>query len=201
MADQEWTLKGIYYEVCRSNGHCPLNFGRDMVGGPCVNLATYQVTEGQIKGVDMKGALFMIHADGIGPRFVDLFPGQKGIAEIAVYIDENATDEQKKALEEFLSTHLQGALARKILGFKSVKIDIEKEGNNYVISNPYFKQTMIMAIGGDGENPIVIANPISRYLKDIKVYNGEWTYTDYGKKLEFHQASALVADFSFRGRR
>ena len=82
MTDQKWVLKGMYYECCRANGNCPLTFGRDMVDGPCANLAVYQVTEGQVQGVDMNGVVFLIHGDGIGPKFTDMFPGQKGIAEI-----------------------------------------------------------------------------------------------------------------------
>ncbi|MBN1380606.1 MAG: DUF1326 domain-containing protein [Deltaproteobacteria bacterium] len=198
--DQKWILKGNYYEVCRANGNCPLTFGRDMVDGPCANLATYRVTEGQIRGVDMKDAVFTIHADGIGPKFKDLFPGQKGIAEIAVYIDENATGEQKKILESFLSTHLSAAMARKILGIKFVDIEIKEENNKYIISNPHCRQEMTMAIGGDGKSPIVVQNPITRWTTNYRIYNGEWSFTDYGKKLAFHQTSGHVADFSFGGK-
>ncbi|MBN1653062.1 MAG: DUF1326 domain-containing protein [Deltaproteobacteria bacterium] len=199
MVDQPWVIKGTYYECCRANGNCPLTFGRDMVDGPCVNLATYQVTEGQIEGVDIKGAVYTIHADGIGPKFVDLFPGNKGIAEIAIYIDEKATSEQKKILEPFLSTRLTAVLSRKVLGVKFVNIKIEQESGKCVISNPYCKQTMTMTVGQDGKNPIVIENSITRFLKEVKVYNGEWSYADYGKNLRFHQTSGIVADFTFSG--
>ncbi|MBN1663163.1 MAG: DUF1326 domain-containing protein [Deltaproteobacteria bacterium] len=199
MADQKWALKGNYFEVCRANGNCPLTFGRDMVDGPCANLATYQITEGQIQGTDMTGVVFMIHGDGIGPKFTDLFPGQKGIAEIAIYIDEKASAEQKKILEPFLSTHLSAVMARKILGVKFVPIEIRDEPGRYIISNPYCRQQMTMTIGKDGKTPIIIENSVTRWTKNVKVYNGEWSFTDYGKKLEFHQTSGQVAEFSFRG--
>lgn len=199
MADQKWMLKGHYFEVCRANGNCPLTFGRDMVDGPCANLATYQVTDGQIEGVDMKGAVFMIHGDGIGPKFTDLFPGQKGIAEVAIYIDDKATSEQKKILEPFLSTHLSAAMARKNLGVKIVPIEMKEEPGKFIISNPYCQQVMTMTVGKDGKNPITIENSVSRWTKNVKVYNGDWSFTDYGKKLEFHQTSGQIADFSFGG--
>lgn len=200
MVDEKWTLQGNYFECCRANGNCPLTFGRDMADGPCANMATYQITEGQIQGIDMKGAIFTIHGDGIGPKFTDLFPGQKGIAEIAIYIDENATDEQKKILETFLSTHLSAVMARKILGIKFVPIEIRKEPGKYSITNPYCMQIMTMTIGKDGKNPIVIENAITRWTRNVKVYNSEWRFTDYGKKMEFHQTSGQVADFAFAGK-
>lgn len=199
MNDYKWSLQGTYYECCRANGNCPLTFGRDMIDGPCANLATYQVTEGQIEGVDIKGAVFTIHADGIGPKFADLFPGNKGIAEIAVYIDEKAKSEQKKILESFLSRRLSAALSRKVLGVKCVDIEIKHENARYIISNPYCRQIMTMTIGKDGKNPIVIENPITPFLSNFKVYNGEWSYADYSKNLQFHQTSGVVADFAFAG--
>jgi len=56
MASQKtWALKGVFYECCRKEGHCPLWFGRDLWEEPCVNLATYEIREGQIDGIDMKG--------------------------------------------------------------------------------------------------------------------------------------------------
>lgn len=199
MSDQKWILKGKYFECCRANGNCPLTFGRDMVDGPCANLATYHVTEGQIQGVDMKDIVFTIHADGIGPKFADLFPGKKGLAEIALYVCDHTTSEQKKILTSFLSTHLSATMARKILGLKFVKIEIKEEPGKYIISNPYCMQDMTMTIGKDGKNPIIIENAITRWTSNVKVYNSHWTYADYGKKLEFHQTSGQIADFTFTG--
>lgn len=199
MTDQKWTLKGKYFECCRSNGQCPLTFGRDLVDGPCTNLATYKVTEGQIQGVDMKGVIYTSHADGIGPKIADLTPKNKGIAEIAIYIGENASSEQKKILEPFLSTHLSALLSRKILGIKFVKIEIKEENGKYSIANTYCMQNMTMSVGGDRKTPIIIENSRNPFTSNVKVCTSQWSYTDYGKKLEFHQTSGQIADFTFSG--
>ena len=65
---QEWLLKGTFFECCRVlDGHCALWFGRDLPK-PCANLMTYQIKEGHIQGVDMKGIIILCHMDGIGPK-------------------------------------------------------------------------------------------------------------------------------------
>ena len=197
MTDQKWALKGIYFECCRANGQCPLTFGRDKVDGPCTNLATYKVTEGQIQGVDMKGVIYTTHADGIGPKITDFAPGKKGIAEIAIYIDDNATSEQKKILEVFLSTHLSAARSQKILGVKFVKIEIKEENGKYSIANPYCEQNLTLTVGGDQKTPVILENPRNPRHRNVKVCNSQWSYTDYGKKLEFYQASGQIADFFY----
>ena len=64
---KNWVLKGIFYECCRvEDGHCALWFGRDLPTA-CANMATYQITEGHIQNIDMKGVVVMLHQDGIGP--------------------------------------------------------------------------------------------------------------------------------------
>ena len=200
MTDQSWMLKGIFYECCRTNGHCPLWFGRDLTDDTCVNLATYEVTEGQIQGVDMKGVIFTYHGDGIGPKAADLAPGKKGIAECAVYISDNTSDEQKKILEPFLSTQLTVSRSRKFLGAKFVTIELTEENGVYHIVNPYCEQHMALTLGMDQKTPIQLENPRNPALSNVKICNTQnWKYTDYGKNIEYHMTSGAIADFKFAG--
>ena len=63
---KNWELKGVFYECCRvDDGHCALWFGRDLPRA-CANMATYQITEGHIQNVDMKGVVVIQHQTGIG---------------------------------------------------------------------------------------------------------------------------------------
>ena len=65
----KWALKGNFYECCRMEGHCPIWFGRDLWNEPCVNFVTYEIEEGQIQDVDMRGITIIYHQDYIGPKF------------------------------------------------------------------------------------------------------------------------------------
>jgi len=199
MTDQKgWSLKGVVYECCRSEGHCPLWFGRDMWHDkPCVSFTTYQIQEGQISNVDMKGITIIYHHDGIGPKFADL---KKGIiGEGAAYISDNATGEQRKVLEPFVTKHLSAEGWRKRLGVKFAKIDISEENGTYHIIMPFGEQHTTLTIGGDGKTPIRMGNP-PHPISNVKFCNTDfWKYNDYGKNLEFHGTSGVVADFAVQG--
>jgi hypothetical protein len=94
-ADQNWKLKGTFYECCRVlDGHCALWFGRDLPEA-CTNLVTYQIKVGRIQNLDMSGIILIYHMDGIGPKHADL---AGGIKEGAAYISSNATNEQRRVL-------------------------------------------------------------------------------------------------------
>ena len=191
---KDWMLKGTFYETCRvRDGHCALWFGRDLLE-PCANLVTYQIKEGQIQNVDMKGIIITYHMDGIGPKLADL---AKGVKEGAAYISSNATAEQKKVLKPFVMENLEGKMMRKCLGVKFADIKINENNGAYDVISPFAEQKMSLAIGGDGKNPIRLENPTMRFLANVKFCNTEfWKYHDYGKNLEYHGTSGAIADFA-----
>ena len=194
---KDWILKGTFYECCRVlDGHCGLWFNRDLPEA-CANLLTYQIKEGQIQNVDMKGIIITCHMDGIGPKHTDM---AKGVKEGAAYISENATDEQRKILEPFVMEHLEGRMWRKCLGIKYVKINISEENGTYRLTMPFGELEMSLAIGGDGKNPIRMENPPMPFLNNVRFCNTHlWKYHDYDKNLEYHNTSGAIADFTLRG--
>jgi hypothetical protein len=196
-AQKGWRLKGTFYECCRvEDGHCGLWFGRDLPR-PCTNLATYQIKEGKIQGVDMSGIIIILHKDGIGPKFSDL---AKGVKEGAAYISDHATDEQRKILEPFVAEDLSAEKWRQNLGVKFVKINVSEKGGVYHITMPFGEQKMALTVGGDGKNPMRIENFAMTSLTNIRFCNTQfWKYHDYGKNLEFHNTSGAVADFDLSG--
>ena len=195
---KDWALKGVCYEGCRMNGQCPLWFGRDIWDEPCTSLGTWEVKEGHIGGVDMKGIIIMYLQDGIGPKAADLARGPR---EGAAYISDNTTAEQRKVLEPFVTTHL-GVGAKgwgKTLGVKVVKINISQQDRIYHIIMPFGEQKFTLTVGGNGKTPIRLENTGVAGFSDIKVCNTDWKYSDYGKSLEFRQTSSQIADFDMRG--
>jgi hypothetical protein len=196
-AQKGWRLKGTFYECCRiEDGHCGLWFGRDLPK-PCTNLATYQIKEGKIRGVDMSGITVILHKDGIGPKFSDL---AKGVKEGAGYISDNATDEQREILEPFVTEDLSIERWRKNLGIKFVKISISEKNGAFHITMPFGEQKMALTVGGDGKNPMRIENFTITSMTNVRFCNTQfWKYHDYGKDLEFHNTSGAVADFDLRG--
>jgi hypothetical protein len=187
---KDWGLKGTFFECCRVlDGHCGLWFGRDLPKA-CANLETFQIKEGQIQNVDMKGIILMFHQDGIGPTAAEL---RNGPAEGAAYISDGATDEQRKVLDTFVKGYKGW---RKNLGIKYVPIDISEENGTYHITMPFGELEMSLAIGGDGKNPISMGNAPMPFLSNVRFANTHyWKYHDYGKNLEYHNTSGAIGDF------
>ena len=192
-AKEDWTLKGIFYECCRTlDGQCGLTFGMERPTS-CASLATFEIKEGQIQNVDMKGIIILLHMDGISEK-----PGSIVVEEGAAYISDDATDEQKKLLEPFIMEKMAGQHWKKCLGVKSVKINISEEKGTYHITMPFGEQKLTLTIGGDGKNPIRLENPTMTCYSDIKFCIADfWKYHDYGKNLEYHNTSSQIADFTF----
>jgi hypothetical protein len=193
----DWILKGTFFECCRVlDGHCGLWFGRDLPNA-CANLETYEIKEGQIQNIDMKGIILMFHQDGIGPTVAELMKGAK---EGAAYISDNATDEQRKVLESFIKGYIDNKRWQKILGYKFVKIDLSEENGTYHITMPFGEVEMSLAIGGDRKNPMRLENPPMPFISNAKFCNTHfWKYHDHGKNLEYHNTSGATADFTLQG--
>jgi len=150
---------------------------------------------GHIQNVDMKGVVVMQHQEGIGPKVADM---AKGVAEGAAYISDNVNDEQRGVLEPFLKTALGIRPWKKALGIKVVKIDIQEENGTYHITMPFGEQKMSLTVGGDNKNPMRLENPRSPIFSNVRFCNTEtWRFYDYGKNLEFHNTSGVIADFVF----
>ena len=191
----DWMLKGVFYECCRvEDGHCALWFGRDLPKA-CANMATYQITEGHIQDVDMKGIVIMQHQEGIGPKVADM---AKGAKEGASYISDSVNEEQRGLLETFLKTGLGIRPWEKNFGVKVVKIDLLEENGTYHITMPFGEQKMSLTVGGDSKNPMRLENHRNPAFSNVRFCNTQtWKYHDYGKNLEFHNTSGVMADFIF----
>lgn len=196
----KWRLKGKFYESCRQSGHCALWFGRDLTAGHCSNFATFQIKEGHINNIEMKGIIIIQCGDGIGPTQADLDPSKGGgIKEGAVYVSDNAGPEQRKVLTPFVKNNLGAELWKKCLGVKYVKISIKNNRGMYHITYPFGEKKLSKATG-EGNKPVVLKNPRA-YNQAVPLKNyvccntWSWKYNDYGKSYEFNNTSGTIADF------
>ena len=189
---QGWKLKGTFYECCRVlDGQCGLQFGRDLPH-TCACLTTYQIKEGQINNIDMKGINIFFLMNEIGP--------QQGICrEGAVYISDNATEEQREILKPFFMEKMEGGMWGKTLGIKFAKIDISEKDGTYNIITPFGEQHLSLTIGGDGKSPIRMENGRLPFLSNVRFCSGVWQFNDYGKNLEYRNTSGQIADFALQG--
>ena len=188
-----WRLRGVWYEACASEGHCPLYFGRDMAS-PCRNFAVYDIKEGQINGVDMAGIRIISVADILSTRASELFTSGRAAA---IYVSDNATAEQRPILEAFVATGLP-LPARELRGVKFVPISIVLDGPSYHITMPFGELKGSLTRGRDRVNPQRIENSLALFLSELRIANTElWRYNDLGRNWEYRNRSGTVGDLAW----
>ena len=107
-----WKLKGNWYETCASQGQCAHYFGRDRED-PCKSFQLFEITEGEIDGVDVSGILVMTCADLFSSTFAGLM-GEGG--EGGVYISDKTTEEGRYWSRSSLTTYQAGSSRERSLG-------------------------------------------------------------------------------------
>jgi len=128
VADPAWSLSARYFEACNCYLNCPCVFRTPIPDGFCKVVVFYEVQEGRYGDVRLDGlrAGFAIHA----PHAV-MYDGEWSMA---VYVDERATEPQRRALGRIFSGEAGGSLARfkgmtaRFLGVKAVPIHLEFDG-------------------------------------------------------------------------
>jgi len=194
-----WRMLGTWYEACAAEGHCSMYFGRDMEA-PCKSFQVFEIKDGQIGDTDISGLKVIQVIDLFSPKFVDLMV--KG-GEGGIYIDENATAQQKELIEPFLTKNIPGLLLlRKPLGIRYVKIDLKRENHTVHITMPYGEMKQSFTLGGDGKTPQRLENSLfGLMLSDIRICNTHfWKYNDFGKHWEFKNRSGAIAEFNLQGK-
>ena len=101
---QGYQLEGTLLEVCSCDTLCPCWIGEDPDNGTCDSVVAYGLDTGTIRGIDVSG-LSLVNVVHI--------PGNvlAGNWRAAMYISEEATDDQMNAILDAFSGKLGGPLA------------------------------------------------------------------------------------------
>ncbi len=99
-----YTLEGQLLEVCTCRVLCPCWIGEDPDFGTCDGTLAWKIEKGTIEGVDVSGLSICLLAH---------IPGNimQGNWRVVVYVDENASAEQEKALLDVYTGKLGGPVA------------------------------------------------------------------------------------------
>jgi hypothetical protein len=122
-----YQLEGRLLEVCTCNVLCPCWVGEDPDNGTCDGVLAWHVDQGTIDGTDVSGRTLVILCH---------IPGNilQGNWRVRVYIDDQATPEQKEALVNVWTGKLGGPVAdlAKLVGevaaIEQVPITFEVKG-------------------------------------------------------------------------
>ena len=125
-----WNLSGDWFDVCKCKIPCPCAFAQTPTYGDCDGVLAYHIKSGQYGNISLDGLNVVVLADFQG----NIWAGNTK-ANIAVFFDESANDEQREALNMIFSGKAGGFMAEfaKLIGevrgieYAPVKIEVAND--------------------------------------------------------------------------
>src|SRR5215471_21701055 len=128
MSSEKWNIDGDYFESCNCEVLCPcLLTGAAPTEGHCDVVLAIHIDKGKYGSVDISGLNVVQAATTPGKM-------SAGNGTLAVYVDNRANPEQRKALEQIFSgaaggqPSLLGPMFSKVLPAKAVPISYSSSG-------------------------------------------------------------------------
>lgn len=102
-----WKLKGDWFDVCNCNIPCPCTFAQSPSYGDCQGVMAYHINRGQYGETSL---------DGLNVLILDSFKGNiwsgETKADLALFFDERADEDQRKALDMIFTGKAGGLMGK-----------------------------------------------------------------------------------------
>ena len=102
-----WKLKGDWLDVCNCNIPCPCTFAQTPSYGDCQGVMAYHINRGQYGETSL---------DGLNVLILDSFKGNiwagETKADLALFFDERADEDQRKALNMIFTGKAGGLMGK-----------------------------------------------------------------------------------------
>jgi hypothetical protein len=190
MAEQ-WSLKGEEVASCNCDTPCPCIFGQDPSKGYCGAVVVHNITEGNYGSVDLSGRRIGLLFAWEGNVF-------SGDLTVGFLVDQDATDEQMRALETIMTGQAGGAFANlaalygTVKGIKRAAIEVD-DGDRPQFTIGTTNVQVEHLIGADEQSPVVVMNsPFDFGGAGIKVGKTQGRFVDdeWGFDVDFLFASS-----------
>lgn len=196
-----WKIEGTYFEACNCETACPCVFLSKPSEGQCDAMVAWHID---------KGAFGDVKLDGLNVAFAVHSPGHMAQVkwDVAVYLDERATPEQKDALTKIFAGQAGGHPSRlaahvgRILGVASVPIRYTASGRQRSLSIPRIAEASIEAIEGQGGAEIRIENHplcIAPGEPAVAARSSKLDYTDHGMSWHVSARNGFYSPFRYDG--
>jgi hypothetical protein len=126
MADvSEWRVAGDWFDVCKCAIPCPCTFAQPPTEGDCDGILAWHISEGHFGDVSLDGLNLVALAAFEG----NIWEGAK--ADMAMFVDEQADDDQREALQTIWSGQAGGwpgdfaAMIGNMRGMEFARIDFD----------------------------------------------------------------------------
>lgn len=208
MASAQWTLSGLYYDICSCNVPCPCWWGisKPTKNGVCEFFNGFNVKSGKFGGTDLSGLSVVMPGNFTGLAM-------DGNWHVGLYVDARATEEQRRAIAAIYSGEAGGVpgelkgFIKEVKGVKYVPIDYRDDGRKF-----HFKIGTVgeargsLLKGGREDTPVRADNTmleaamglteaLTNFRTDVFTYND----ADFGWRWDNSGQNVWRAGFSWSG--
>jgi hypothetical protein len=196
-----YSVEGRLLEVCTCNVLCPCWVGEDADRGYCDGLLAWKVDKGKINVVDVSGRTFVMLCH-IPENIL------KGNWSVRVYIDKDATPEQKDALINVWTGKLGGPIAdlaklvKEVVSVEQVPITFEVQGVNGTLKIGDGIEAALAPFTGATGKPSALYDTIFTTIPGSPAYVGKASHyrvnvPNFNIDLKDH--NAVSGSFRFEG--
>ncbi len=165
-----YEIEGKLLEVCTCNVLCPCWIGEDPDGGTCDSTLAWRIDAGTIEGTDVTGrtVALSVHIPG------NVLTPQSWKA--AVFVDDEASDDQQAALLKVFTGQLGGAIADlagligEVVSVERVPITFTVEGGRGRFAIGDISDAEIVPFTGATGNPTVLAESVFSTIPGSPVF-------------------------------
>lgn len=195
-----WQIDGTYFEACTCRGACPCLYAGDPTEGTCDALVAWRIERGQYGDVPL---------DGLSLAMALHTPGNmtEGNWKVVVYVDANASEQQKDALVQIYGGQAGGhpamlaSFVGEVLAVESVPVEFSEQGRKLGVRIGDRGAARIEAIEGQGGEPVHISgHPVAVAPgNDLVVATSEAvSHHGYGIELDVNHRVAYYSPFQYQ---
>ncbi len=197
----KWNISGDYFEACNCDVACPCVFLSAPTTGDCGVLLAWHIDEGEFGDVQLAGLNVALALHSPGHML-------KVKWEVALYLDERATQPQQDALGKIFGGQAGGEPAAlgpfvgKVLGVKTARIEYEMRGKQRRLRIPRVAEMEVEALQGQGGKEVTLAHlPFIAVPNQTTVVakSKRLSYHDHGFSWDISEKNGFYSPFAFKG--
>jgi len=197
----KWGLSGSYFEACNCDVACPCVFTSAPTEGKCTVLLAWHINKGKYGDVALDGLNVVLAAFAPGHMLQVKW-------DIALYLDEKATPQQREALTTIYTGKAGGEpaalgpLVGRVLGVKPTRIDFIVKGKERILRMPGIGEMEISALEGAGGKEVTLENiPFTAVPDQIAVVakSKKLSFHDKGMNWNVSGKNGFYMPFAFKG--
>lgn len=198
---EKWSLTGNYFEACNCNVACPCVFTSAPTEGKCTVLLAWHVDRGKYGDTSL---------DGLNVALAAYSPGHmlRVKWDVALYLDERATPQQREALTSIYAGKVGGEPAalvpfiNKVLGVKSARIEFNSKEKERSMKIQGLAEMEVAALEGAGGKEVVLENiPFTAVPNQPTVVakSKKLSFHDHGMDWNVSNKNGFYSPFRYKG--